>query len=118
MAALADEEQIRPRSTHITRRQWIAAGVFALIAICLNPFNIHTLPLVQFEYFYILLAIVYLLIYDDLLHKRKSPAFFLTATLFMFFFGDAQGVVEERHRALNWLVCFQNDDWDNVDTPT
>lgn len=28
------------------------------------------------------------------------------------------GVVFERHRALNWLTCFQDADWDDVDTPT
>jgi len=28
------------------------------------------------------------------------------------------GVVQERHYALNWLVRFENADWDDVDTPT
>ena len=28
------------------------------------------------------------------------------------------GVVLERHRALNWLVRFEDADWDDVDTPT
>jgi hypothetical protein len=28
------------------------------------------------------------------------------------------GVVAERHRALNWLLCFGGADWDDVDTPT
>jgi hypothetical protein len=28
------------------------------------------------------------------------------------------GVVAERHHALNWLVRFGDDDWDDVDTPT
>jgi hypothetical protein len=28
------------------------------------------------------------------------------------------GVVLERHYALSWLVCFENADWDDVDTPT
>lgn len=28
------------------------------------------------------------------------------------------GVILERHRALNWLVQFDNADWDDVDTPT
>jgi hypothetical protein len=28
------------------------------------------------------------------------------------------GVVYERHRALNWLVRFENKDWDDVETPT
>lgn len=28
------------------------------------------------------------------------------------------GVVVERHHALNWLVRFEDADWDNVDTPT
>jgi hypothetical protein len=28
------------------------------------------------------------------------------------------GVVAERHHALNWLVCFDDADWDDVDTPT
>jgi hypothetical protein len=28
------------------------------------------------------------------------------------------GVVQERHHALNWLVRFEEADWDDVDTPT
>ena len=32
--------------------------------------------------------------------------------------GVLPGVVLERHRALNWLVRFENADWDEVDTPT
>lgn len=28
------------------------------------------------------------------------------------------GIILERHYALNWLVCFENNDWDDVDTPT
>lgn len=27
-------------------------------------------------------------------------------------------LIEERHYVLNWLVCFGNADWDDVDTPT
>jgi len=30
----------------------------------------------------------------------------------------AVAVVEERHRALNWLTCLDNADWDHVDTST
>lgn len=29
-----------------------------------------------------------------------------------------RGVVLERHYALNWLIGFENSDWDDVDTPT
>ncbi|HDS1213045.1 TPA: DUF4272 domain-containing protein [Shewanella algae] len=29
-----------------------------------------------------------------------------------------RGVVLERHYALNWLIGFENSDWDEVDTPT
>lgn len=32
--------------------------------------------------------------------------------------GLMPAVVFERHVALNWLVCFGNADWDDVDTPT
>ena len=33
--------------------------------------------------------------------------------------GEIQsGVVYERHYALNWLTCFEEADWDQVDTPT
>jgi hypothetical protein len=32
--------------------------------------------------------------------------------------GLEPGVVAERHHALNWLVRFQDADWDDVDTPT
>ena len=28
------------------------------------------------------------------------------------------GVIQERHHALNWLVRFEDRDWDDVDTPT
>ena len=28
------------------------------------------------------------------------------------------GVIRERHRALNWLVRFENAAWDDVDTPS
>ncbi len=28
------------------------------------------------------------------------------------------GVILERHYALNWLTCFEDADWDDVDTPT
>ncbi|PSD21825.1 hypothetical protein C7E13_19565 [Stenotrophomonas maltophilia] len=28
------------------------------------------------------------------------------------------GVIYERHYALNWLFCFEQADWDDVDTPT
>jgi len=28
------------------------------------------------------------------------------------------GVILERHHALNWLVRFEESDWDDVDTPT
>ena len=28
------------------------------------------------------------------------------------------GVALERHRSLNWLTCFEDADWDEVDTPT
>ncbi len=28
------------------------------------------------------------------------------------------GVIMEWHRALNWLICFGNEDWDHVDIPT
>jgi len=34
--------------------------------------------------------------------------------------GLDEGVVRERHHALNWLLHFQNNnvDWDEIDTPT
>jgi len=32
--------------------------------------------------------------------------------------GIDPGVILERHHALNWLVRFENADWDDVDTPT
>lgn len=28
------------------------------------------------------------------------------------------GVVRERHQALNWLICYEDDDWDDVGTDT
>jgi di/tricarboxylate transporter len=35
MSALADEEQTKPRTAHPSLKQWIAAGVFALVALYL-----------------------------------------------------------------------------------
>jgi hypothetical protein len=32
--------------------------------------------------------------------------------------GIEAGIVAERHRALNWLVQFENSEWDEVDSPT
>lgn len=32
--------------------------------------------------------------------------------------GLDSGVIAERHRALNWLVRFEDHDWDDIDTPT
>jgi len=32
--------------------------------------------------------------------------------------GVSPGVVAERHYALNWLTCFEDAEWDHVDTPT
>jgi hypothetical protein len=32
--------------------------------------------------------------------------------------GLEEGVIRERHHALNWLVRFEDRDWDDVDTPT
>jgi hypothetical protein len=32
--------------------------------------------------------------------------------------GLEPGVVAERHNSFNWLVRFQNQDWDEVETPT
>lgn len=29
-----------------------------------------------------------------------------------------EGVIQERHYALNWLTCYENAAWDEVDTPT
>ena len=41
-----------------------------------------------------------------LLKKYPAPA------------GLNDGVLQERHHALNWLVRFEDRDWDEVDTPT
>ncbi|MGY2895459.1 DUF4272 domain-containing protein [Deinococcus sp. UYEF24] len=43
---------------------------------------------------------------DARLKEREAPA------------GLEGGVVFERHHALNWLTRFENDPWDEVDTPT
>ena len=43
---------------------------------------------------------------DARIHGMKSPG------------GMEPGVVQERHKTLNWLICFGNDDWDHVDIPT
>lgn len=29
-----------------------------------------------------------------------------------------EGVIRERHRALNWLIWYMNQDWDDVKTDT
>lgn len=43
---------------------------------------------------------------DARIHGMKSPG------------GMEPGIVQERHKTLNWLICFQNADWDEVDIPT
>ena len=43
---------------------------------------------------------------DARIYGMKSPG------------GMEPGVVQERHKTLNWLICFGNDDWDHVDIPT
>jgi hypothetical protein len=40
------------------------------------------------------------------LDKRQPPA------------GLDAGGIQERHHALNWLTRFEDNDWDDVDTPT
>ncbi|MBQ3515543.1 MAG: DUF4272 domain-containing protein [Lachnospiraceae bacterium] len=32
--------------------------------------------------------------------------------------GMEPGVVQARHKTLNWLICFGDADWDSVDIPT
>jgi hypothetical protein len=58
---------------------------------------------------------------DAWLHKREIPADFDwtgTAAMLPGAANPVTGVVAERHHALNWLVCFGDADWDDVDTPT
>lgn len=43
---------------------------------------------------------------DARIHGMKSPG------------GMEPGVVQARHKTLNWLSCFDDADWDKVDTPT
>lgn len=65
----------------------------ALTAIFLNPHNIGLTSLVQFEYIYLLLAVVYLSVYDQVLKNNIKPIIFYIFTFTLFFIGDAMGIV-------------------------
>lgn len=43
---------------------------------------------------------------DARIHRMRGPA------------GLDHGVVQERHKALNWMIRFGDAEWDDVDTPT
>ncbi|MCI8668945.1 MAG: DUF4272 domain-containing protein [Lachnospiraceae bacterium] len=43
---------------------------------------------------------------DARIHGMQGPA------------GLEHGVVQERHKTLNWMICFDNAEWDDVSTPT
>ena len=43
---------------------------------------------------------------DSRIHGMQGPA------------GLDHGVVQERHKTLNWMICFANAEWDDVPTPT
>lgn len=43
---------------------------------------------------------------DARIHGMKSPG------------GMEPGVVQARHKTMNWLICFDDADWDEVDIPT
>lgn len=43
---------------------------------------------------------------DARIHGMNGPA------------GLEHGVVQARHKTLNWMICFQDDEWDDVETPT
>lgn len=43
---------------------------------------------------------------DAIIHRLNGPA------------GLNHGVVQERHKTLNWMICFDDADWDDVPTPT
>lgn len=43
---------------------------------------------------------------DARIHGSKGPA------------GLDHGIVQERHKTLNWMICFDDADWDDVPTPT
>lgn len=43
---------------------------------------------------------------DARIHGMQGPA------------GLDHGVVQERHKTLNWMICFANAEWDDVPTPT
>ena len=43
---------------------------------------------------------------DARIHGMQGPA------------GLEHGVVQERHKTLNWMICFDDAEWDDVSTPT
>lgn len=51
------------------------------------------------------------LIHSDLDWSEGEPDVFVIQSA-------AVGVIEQRHKTLNWLIRFGDGDWDNVDTPT
>jgi len=62
-----------------------------IIAIFLNIRNVNPWTLVQFEYLYILLTIVFFLIVDAFLNEKVNRPALISVSIFMFFLGDATG---------------------------
>ena len=85
------------------RNAILCAG--ALTAVSLNPYNLYTTSLVQFEFFYLLLAVVYLSLYDNLLKEKIRPITFHACTMVIFFIGDAQGMVSIL-AVLTYMILF------------
>jgi hypothetical protein len=58
---------------------------------------------------------------DAYIHKRAIPSNFdwsSPAEMCPANASPAGGAIAERHHALNWLICYGDADWDDVDTPT
>ncbi len=97
MTALADEEQTSSRTAHITLKQWIAAGVFALIAIGLS----WVVPSVEIAWVIaILLLTIYLFVFEvvgvDVAAATVMVLLGLTSLLAPIM-GLEQGLVDTRH---------------------
>lgn len=72
---------------------YVLLTLCALTAVILNPYNINTVPLVQFEYFYLLVAVIYLWVYDSALKEKRHPFWLFIFTAVQFLLGDAIGIV-------------------------
>ncbi|MDH5485879.1 MAG: SLC13 family permease, partial [Gammaproteobacteria bacterium] len=97
MSTLADEDQVLPQTGKLSRKQWIAAGVFALVAIYLS----FVVPTIQVAWVTaILLMTIYLFTFEvvgvDVAAATVMVLLGLTSLLAPIM-GLEQGLVDTKH---------------------